>query len=290
MSDSEYPKWMFWKQRDYDFPLRFRQMKLVYTEQMRMFKKSRLTYAYFALLAFIPIFGFTFLPIYYNEVSTTTSAVRFMMFFTPLSMSILAPRIVGKPQIDEYTGNTAYTTFTVPISRSTIYLGKYLAAYTLTIIFFICVYAVGITSAYAYQSHSVDDLLGSFILCLFGLFAVSGTAYGIGAYMNKGAGLLTSAATIAIPILFVLGLILANGSYMAALEYMMGGSWETMKMLPPFMGYTSMFHLCSDSVIAQFTSTFLVSSAPIYQLALISGTWGTAFLLLGLRKFRKKDL
>jgi len=273
-------------------PNRVRQFKTVYLEQLRIFMKSRVMFVYLGLLLLIPFFGLTFLRILYNEFELHMSAVRLIMYVLPLAMSILVPRIAGNPLQDEYSGNTAYSTFTAPVSRSTIYLGKYLAAYTLIMILFVGIYIMAILTGHTYASHDIRDVWDSLLICLVGIFAISGTTYGISAHINKGAVSLTMVANLSIPILFMMFLVFFNGSFILAVEYMVDGTWNLMKILPPFMGYNATYALNTniDGTLTRTIAAFTVYSGPLYHLLLFSSAWGLAFLYLGHRKFKKKDM
>ena len=271
---------------------RLYQLRTVYFEQLRIFKKSRMAHIYLGMLLLIPLVGMTFLRILYNEFDLQISAVRIILYALPLAMSLIIPRIAGSPLQDEYSRNTAYSTFTVPVSRSVIYIGKYLAAYTLTAVVFIGVYIMGILTGFMFESHGIRSPLTSLMLCLVGVFAISGTTYGISAHIRKGAVPLTTVANLSIPIIFVLFLILANGSFMAAMNYMLSGLWDFMKVLPPFIGYNAMYILNPnpEGIVTQALAVFTVYPGPIYHLVLFSSAWGLAFLYIGHRRFMKKDM
>ena len=273
-------------------PNRLHQFKTVYLEQLRIFRRSKLLYIYLGLLLIIPFFGLTFLRILYNEFDLHMSAVRLIMYILPLAMSILVPRIAGNPLQDEYSRNTAYSTFTTPVSRSTMYVGKFLAAYTLITILFIGIYVMAILTGHTYASHDVRDVWDSLLICLVGVFAISGTTYGISAHINKGAVPLTMVANLSIPILFMVFLVLFKGSFLLAVEYMLDGAWDLMKILPPFMGYNATYALNTniDGTFAQTVAAFTVYSGPLYHLLLFSTTWGLMFLYAGHRRFKKKDM
>ena len=273
-------------------PNRMQQFKTVYIEQLRIFRKSKVLYIYLGLLLLIPFVGFTFLRILYNEFDIHVSAVRLLLYALPLAMSVLAPRIAGNPLQDEYSRNTSYSTFTAPVSRSTIYIGKYLAAYTLLVVIFLGIYVMGILTGHTFASHDIRDIWDSILLCLVGVFAISGATYGISAHINKGAVPLTMVANLSIPFLFIVFLVFLNGSFMAAVDYMMGGAWDAMKILPPFMGYGAMYALNTniDGTFAHAMSAFTVFPGPLYQPVLFSIAWGLAFLYIGHRRFKKKDM
>jgi ABC-type transport system involved in multi-copper enzyme maturation permease subunit len=268
--------------RTHELPSPVSQIITVFGAQMRLYSKSKIALVFIALALLIPILSFSGAA--EKIIDTLLGAppsTSYLLAFLPLFIIVIPAMLAGRILSSEFKNRTVYMLFTLPVSRSTYYIGKFLAAFVLSTGIFAVAYAFAVISgASLYGPSYPNNVMGSFIVCIAGVFAISATAYGLSAYLKKGSTGLVIGALLFLPMILAV--------IMQVYDLDLG----VLKTIPPFTGYQSM-HLLDMGLGGAFLGDmfrWLTSTYSIFVYVIMSAIWGAAFFALGLMNTDRKEL
>jgi ABC-type transport system involved in multi-copper enzyme maturation permease subunit len=199
--------------------------------------------------------------------------------------------MAGRILSSEFANRTAYLLYTLPVSRTVYYFGKFLAALVLSVGVFALAYAFAvICGSGLYGPSYPNDVFGSFVMCTAGVFALTAMAYGLSTYFKKGSTGLVVAIMIFLPIIVISMRALAGD--MSLGRDVIGSAWDPLMTLPPFTGYQSLYMIdngIGGESLGSIYRVFVGSCSPLAYVA-VSMVWGALFLILGMLNVKRKEL
>lgn len=268
------------ERRGYRLPSQIRQMASVFGVQMRLYSKGKIIYVLILLALLIP-------ALVYGGVVESAGSTAYLLILLPMMMATIPPMLSGKILSSEFKNKTAFLTFPLPISRTAVYMGKFLASLVLSIGIFGLAYGLAVLSDPGVISFP-SDLLGSFLICVAGVFAISATAYGFSTMFKRGSVGLTEIITMALPFLLIFIM-------MRYPEIISPEVWDYIKLLPQFSGYQAL-HVMDAKLLEMLMGSFgippsfLLTDLPLHLYIGVAAAWGILFLVMGWRKVVRKEL
>ncbi|MDR1691085.1 MAG: hypothetical protein LBR42_04500, partial [Candidatus Methanoplasma sp.] len=109
-----------------------RQAICVFKLQMRLYSKSISTYIFILFALLIPLFAFSgaLEKIIGGWVELN---IAYVLILLPLMIVAIPARFSGKIMSSEFRNRTAFINFPLPMSRITFFMGKFLAALTMSL-------------------------------------------------------------------------------------------------------------------------------------------------------------
>ncbi len=263
-------------------PSQLSQMGSVFSVQMRLFFKSKIVYVFLILALLIPVIAYyDILGRLYGKNDTIAG----LLMALPIMMAIIAPMLSGRILSSEFRNKTAFMMFPLPVSRSAFYFGKFLASLVLSLSIFSLAYGLAILSGMdSGISAFPSDFIGSYIMAVAGVFAVSATAYGLGTMFRRGSVPVTVVITLGIPFLYAAIMVLYSTQIPSAIQ-------DYLKLLPQFDGYQALLTMdAAFTFVGQPLDSYLMSDLSSYLYIGVAFAWGVLFLALGLLKIIKKEL
>jgi ABC-type transport system involved in multi-copper enzyme maturation permease subunit len=251
---------------------------------MRLYSKGKLTWIliFFALL--IPILAYSGMAETILTSFEMYASTSYLLILLPLLLIVIPATVGGKIMSSEFRNRTVYQIFPLPVSRTTFYIGKFLAALVLCIGIFSLAYGFAVVvSSNLYGPSYPNDVLSSFIVCMAAVFAFTAMACGLSPYFKRGSGGLIISLMIFLPIILTVLLFAFVGADSAL--------WD-LKVLPPFSAYQALQMLDSTVGGPLFGMMFeaIAGTYEMYAYVAASALWGTAFLALGLLRVKGKEL
>jgi len=270
--------------RIYNLPSQAGQIITVFTTQMRLYSKGKLTWIliFFALL--IPILAYSGMAETILTSFEMYASTSYLLILLPLLLIVIPATVGGKIMSSEFRNRTVYLVFPLPISRTTFYIGKFLAALVLCVGIFALAYGFAIlVGSDLYGPSYPNDVLSSFIVCIAAVFAFVAMACGLSPYFKRGSGGLIISLMLFLPM--ILTMLLAV--YVDADSAL----WN-LKVLPPFSGYQALQMIDAGIGGMFFGMIFemIVGTYEMYAYLVASVLWGAAFLALGLMRVKGKEL
>ena len=148
-----------------------------------------------------------------GEISTRGGLGSYISFIT-LLMLVGATLFSSVTLVSEFEERTSLMLFTKPIRKSSIFIGKFLAAYFLNLFFVIIYYIVSAILVAIKTGGSDISLLPSLGYCAAYIFALTGIAILFSALMKKSssASILTFVFILLVPSIITMVVVLATGS------------------------------------------------------------------------------
>lgn len=267
-------------------PSQMRQMATVFGLQMKQFSKSKTIYVSLILVFLIPVLA-------YYDVSGFPlggKSIAGLLMGLPVMMAIIPSMLSGRISSSEFRNKTAYMLFPLPVSRAAYYFGRFFASLTLSVGIFSLAYGVAIFSDPSLELISFpSDFLGSYVICMVGVFAIAATAYSLSIMFKRGSVSLTVILTMFMPVLIFFLSIFGS-------EYLLPETIDYFKLLPQFNGYQALFTMDAGIVITRMIDytglidNFLRTDFPPLYYAAVAAAWGILFLALGLKKAIRKEV
>lgn len=270
----------------YNVPSWIKQTAVMFMIQMKQFSKAKWTYLALFTALLIPVLMLTssdfissILEIYGFSTSYSNTYIAGLLFFLPLFLGLFTSLLCGSQIPQEFKDRTAYLNISLPISRSSFYIGKYLAGLTLCLGIFMFAYCSAVATSMMKYDVIFSDLLGeSVLLTIVAVFAYSATAFCIGSFMKRGSAL--------VPLL-VMSIILPTILVLIASNYDVWG----LTMLPCFLGEAALGILGAPSSgsVGMMVMNY-IDLTNVVTMAVIGIIWGAAFLALGLFKTMRREM
>ena len=219
--------------------------------------------------------------LYMFGFSTTYSNtyIAGLLAFLPLFIGLYTSVLCGSQIPNEFKDRTAYLNISLPISRSSFYIGKYLAGLILCLGIFMFAYGSAVATAMMRYDTIFSDLLGeSLMLTIIAVFAYSATAFCVGSFMKRGSSLIPFILmSVVIPVV-----VLLVGSYT--------GNWA-LGYLPSFLGEAAL-GLLGSTMTGSVGMPILgnIDLNNIVPMAVVGVVWGFAFLILGLIQTKRREM
>lgn len=270
----------------YSVPSWAKQTLTLFMVQMKLFSKARWTFVtlFTALLIPILVIGaedtISFLLSSFWFTTNSNTYIAGLLAFLPMFLGLFTSILCGTQIPSEFKDRTAYLNISLPISRSSFYIGKYLAELLLCLGIFMFAYGSAVATATMMGYGTIfTDLLGeSLMVTIIAVFAYSATAFCIGSFMNKGSSLIPFALmTVAIPIIVLLVGALTD--------------WWGLTILPMFLDEAALGLL--GARITGFAGMAMISEMDLTNLLpmeIVGVVWGIAFLIIGLIKTQRREM
>ena len=206
-----------------------------------------------------------------------------LLVMLPVMVSLFAAILCGTPIGHEFKDRTAYMNFSLPVSRVSFYLGKYLSGFVLCVGVFMLAYAMALlTTSWEFDAVTGDMVIRSVVCTVVSLFAFTATAFCIGSF-SKGPTTMAPffLMTVVLPLLLVL----------VSLRY----GIEELLLLPVFLPDTALVSLGS-SVMGSVNGFFSILGVSFIDIAdlgtmlVIGVVWGLAFLILGMFRIMRREM
>ncbi len=271
----------------YSIPSFGSQTLTVFKVQMKLYYKSSSAIAMMVMAIMIPVIV-TIVPDEYlatlvSQCSDANAYLGSMLALLPLLMGLFVSILCGPPISQEFKDRTAYMNMSLPMSRSSFYLGKYLAGFVLCIGVFMLAYAMALlATGLEYSSVSSGLVLRSIAASVVALFAFSCTAFCLSAVNRTPSTMIPFLLmTILLPFVFLL----------VGVRY----DIDELFMLPVFLPDLALLVMGSPFMgsVNGFFAMMGVNFVDVgeYDAMLVIGiVWGTVFLLLGLLKTIRREM
>lgn len=269
-------------------PSNMAQMFSVFKLQMRLFSKEKSTYALLFLALLIPILAFTNASFLEPRLGISPPAI-YLLILLPLMIILIPSMIAGRTLSSEFRNRTVYMTFPLPVTRTTFFVGKFVASFALSLGIIMLAFGLAVVSGnMLYEPSYPSDIGGALIICVVVTFAMTATAFGLGPFFKRGSMGITTGIMLSLPLILsiALPLILSIGIVdVLAPESTM----EIVRMIPPFASYQALLYI--DSGFGFFIGLIqLNESSSIFAYSVMAVIWGLVFLMLGWTKVVKKEL
>lgn len=274
------------RDKRYRAPSWIKQTIIMFMVQMKQFSKAKWTYFALFTALLIPIimlasgdFITMLLTNFGFATAYSNTYIAGLLAFLPLFLGLYTSVLCGSQIPQEFKDRTAYLNISLPMSRSSFYVGKYLAGFILCLGIFLLAYGSAVATAMMNYDSIFSDLLGeSLVLTIIGVFAYSATAFCIGSFMKRGSSIVPMILmTIVLPMVITL----------IAAQY---DCWS-LTMLPFFLGEAALGVLgagMSGSVGMMMMS--YIDLTNVWLMAGIGIAWGIGFLILGMIKTMRREM
>lgn len=270
----------------YSVPSWAKQTLTMFMVQMKLFSKARWTFVmlFTALLIPVLVIGaedtISFLLSQFWFTTNSNTYIAGLLAFLPMFLGLFTSILCGTQIPGEFKDRTAYLNVSLPMSRSSFYIGKYLAGLILCLGIFMFAYGSAVATAAMMGYGTIfTDLLGeSLMVTIIAVFAYSATAFCIGSFMNRGSSLIPFALmTVAVPVV-----VLLIGTFT---------DWWGLTMLPMFLGEAALgllgAQVTGSAGMAMISEMDLTNILPMEIVGIV---WGVAFLILGLIKTQRREM
>ncbi len=280
------------RDRTYEIPSMVKQTMVIFMVQMKLFSKMKWTYIMLFIALLIPILYFLggdfismLLQMYGFDSVHSTIFISGLLSAMPLMMGLFTSILCGKQIPQEFRDRTAYMNVSLPISRVSFYLGKYLAGFVMSLAIFLFAYGMAIATAMTEYDTIFADLLGtSLVYTVIAVFAYTATAFCIGSVLKRGSSLIPFILmSVVIPVIAII--LMAN-----ALE---GGATDVSSylLLPSFLCEAALSTLGAPTSISSGLVVMSFMDASDYgTMAVIGIVWGLAFLILGMFRTMRREM
>ncbi len=302
----------------YRIPSRIRQTLVIAGVELKRIAKTSRFITMFALgvvmvvllnLGYVSGILQMYVGMFFNTSPGWGGAASFLPYalcLLPFFGAFYCAATVSQTIPNEFKERTVFLHYALPVSKGSLYLGKYLASFFTIVVFL----AVGFGAAmlsfrlkFPDGDVSMNYLLNAFIICVCAAFALSSMIYSKTVKKSKGSTFRGFLLIIGIiPLLIVVPMLLA--SFLPALEGMLG-TFGTIAAYLPMSGFDyALYSLGGDGFALSAKGIFTVMGTsglgltfdyPIQNVQLVYAIpvyiiWGVLFLILGIRKLNRREL
>ena len=275
----------------YHIPSFMKQTMVMFMVQMKLFSKMKWTYFMLFVALLIPIIIFVgedmlmvVMTAYGFVTDYSNTYIAGLLAFLPLLLGLFTSVLCGSQLPNEFKERTAYMNVSLPMSRASFYLGKYLAGFVMSLAIFMFAYGMAIaTSMMKYDAIFADLLSASLGMTIVAVFAYSSTAFCIGSFMRRGSSMVPFILmTVALPLIC---------SLLFAYFQADGPDLSGLFLLPCFLGEAALGILGAQ--MSGSVGIIIMQYMDLTDLALnitVGVVWGVLFLLLGLYKTMRREM
>lgn len=275
------------RDRVYRAPSFLKQTLIMFMVQMKLYSKMKWTYFMLFMAILIPAIALVNDNMFDSlEASLPTSLpyLGTLLSMMPIFLGFFTALLSGPSIGREFKERTAYMNISLPASRASFYMGKYLAGFVLSLGIFMFAYGMAVaTTMLRYDAIFGDLITESLITMIVALFAYSATAFCIGAFSRRPSTLMPF-----VLLTFVLPVVLL----LCYIEY----DVEALMLLPCFLPDVSLY-LTGAPIVGSVSGFFslilgtpVVDSTEMWTMTGIGIVWGVLFLLLGLFKTQRREM
>ena len=264
---------------------------IMFMVQMKLFSKMKWTYFMLFVALLIPVIIFVgedmlmlVMTTYGFVTDYSNTYIAGLLAFLPLLLGLFTSVLCGSQLPNEFKERTAYMNVSLPMSRASFYLGKYLAGFVMSLAIFMFAYGMAIaTSMMKYDAIFADLLSASLGMTIVAVFAYSSTAFCIGSFMRRGSSMVPFILmTVALPLIC---------SLLFAYFQADGPDLSGLFLLPCFLGEAALGILGAQ--MSGSVGIIIMQYMDLTNLALnitVGVVWGVLFLLLGLFKTMRREM
>ena len=275
----------------YHIPSFLKQTMIMFMVQMKLFSKMKWTYFMLFVALLIPVIIFVgedmlmlVMTTYGFVTDYSNTYIAGLLAFLPLLLGLFTSVLCGSQLPNEFKERTAYMNVSLPMSRASFYLGKYLAGFVMSLAIFMFAYGMAIaTSMMKYDAIFADLLSASLGMTIVAVFAYSSTAFCIGSFMRRGSSMVPFILmTVALPLIC---------SLLFAYFQADGPDLSGLFLLPCFLGEAALGILGAQ--MSGSVGIIIMQYMDLTNLALnitVGVVWGVLFLLLGLFKTMRREM
>jgi ABC-type transport system involved in multi-copper enzyme maturation permease subunit len=202
----------------------------------------------------------------------------YALFLLPIMIVAIPAGFAGKIMSSEFKNRTAFVNFPLPMSRITFYMGKFLAALTMSLTVMLLAVGGAILSCNAkFGAAFPNDVVSMLVVCVTGMIALLAMVYFLSTIFKKGAGTIAISLTVVLPFIF---LMVFNADSIA---------WKAIGITPFFSSFQS-FWLIDHGFLSGIMDFLLSNSYSALQFAAVSIAWGFVFLVLGAYVTKNKEV
>ena len=283
-------------ERLYKRPSTMSQIFTIYMLQMKLYSKNKMIYIMLLLVALIPAIVYSGYADQVVKIFTDMFMGITLLSTTPAYLLIMLPFFIvaipailcGRSMSSEFKNRTVYLNFPLPMTRSTFFLGKFLAGLTLVLVLIFASLMFGI---YLGDEAANSDAAAAIIVCLSGALAMAATAYGLGPLFKRGSTAFTIVLMIILPLILpMMFMMLTDSGQMSedlALDLM-----KYVTLLPMYAPFQTLWLLDNNfGGDAKELVDLLAGSdfGPfVYLIAALA--WSAAFILIGMQRVKSKEL
>jgi len=262
------------------------QIFTVFSAQMRLFFRNKLLYMILILTALVPILGFSGLGESLLNMFDLTATSAYLLILLPLMAVAIPALLCGKLISSEFKDRTIYLNLPLPMSRTTFYIGKFLAGYVVSLgAIWTAMGFAFLAGQILYEPTYPYDLGMSMLVCAGGVFAVSAMAFALGTFLRRGSGILVMFLMLLLPFILLFTTLIVNPIESFEIEDPLGA----LKLLPMYAPHQSLWLIDNGfGGIPLITNIFTGGNSILYIIASI--IWGMAFLVLGTLRMKNKEM
>ena len=291
----------------YELPSWTSQTITCYMTQMKRFTKERKAWMILALVVMIPVLYIglsSLVPLPYSHV--TNIFLTIPLFALPVISMFLSSNVCGSMLPREFNERTVYLSLPLPMSRSSFYLGKFLAGFSLTLGAIVAAYGVSILLALTVADTDVTYSAAMFTslgVTMCSVFFFCAFTYMLSARSKRGASMKSMMLLlVAIPMVCIVIYILPSIEQLEPYKGVLTVFGGVIKYVPVFgpdvalniLGLSGMFefigmdHLSLYSFASNFSSMKLdVGAASVSVIAVLLGI---LCLIRGFMRINRRDM
>lgn len=271
----------------YSIPSFVNQTITIFMLQMRLYSKMKWTYFMLFMAILIPVvvavIPAEIMDMFATMSGTSTVYIGLLLSLMPIFIGFFTAVLCGPSIGREFKDRTAYMNVSLPISRASFYIGKYLAGFVMCLGIFMFAYAMAVAVAMTrFDTFFADLITESLLSTIVSVFVYSATAFCIGSFTRKPSTMTPFVLmTFLLPALFLI----------VDLRY----DVDALMLMPCFLPDASLMVLGAPmvgSVSGFFSMTGIASvdAAEIWTMAGIGVVWGIVFLVLGLIRTMRREM
>ena len=271
----------------YSIPSFLGQTLTMFMVQMKLYSKAKGAYIMLFLAILIPILV-TFLPqdfiaMIQQMCGSSNAYTGQLLAMMPLLLALFTAIVCGPSIGREFKDRTAYMNVSLPASRVSFYLGKYLAGFVICLGIFTLAYGVAIMMAMEVYDTMFEGLITQSILAMVAsLFAFTATAFCIGSFSRKPSTMTP----------FMVMAILLPGLFLVLdVKY----DIPELMLMPVFLPDVALSLLGTPMIgsvggFLTMTGFFAMDTGSADTMLAVGVVWGLAFLVLGLVRTLRREM
>ena len=281
--------------RVYRRPSQMSQIFTIYMLQMKLYSKNKITYLMFLLVALMPAIVYSgyaesvieIIAQAFMGASIVSMSPAYLLIMLPLFMVAIPAMLCGRSLSSEFKNRTVYFNFPLPMSRTTFYVGKFLAGMTLCVVIMVA----SLLLAVYLGTESNSDVANAMVLCLSGMIAMAATAYGLGPLFKRGSTAFTIVLMVILPLILPLTFMILgnNGSMDPVLAQDL---MKYVTILPIYAPFQTFWLLDKNfgGDMKDLLDLLAGSDFDPFVYVIVAALWSLAFIVLGLSRVKAKEL
>ena len=261
----------------------------VFKTQMSLYSKRKSIYVLLVMAILIPLIYVALkdqIPITNLTENSGNGVMGLLLFLFPLILGLFSAFLCGRSMPSEFVERSAYMNMALPMSRASFCIGKYLAAYVVSLGVFVFAYGMALAgSMIEYKYYDESSLGTGFILVMLALLVFTSFSFSLGCILKRGATILS--------ILTMFAIMPGIELYLLANDYI---SNTDLLYLPNIFPDMVSLSLGCPLVASPFGMLNMilpvvdVSEIPMMTIAIITIVWTLGFLTLGVIATKRREM